>query len=390
MSSAPPITDELSATANEAVLRPFFTAGFLLGFGTLLCLLSHRITALIARRALASSVHLATLILLAVSLILYSASKLLVYLVLLERLHIVHGNSATGRGGRTRSPLYMIGAALLVVWTGLIFLIVPWKEAQLRRSDGTCVLSLRLWTLFPSIAMDCLANLYLSAAFIVPVARGRFSDAKRLARTSTVATLASLCVTLGNALALIILHGKERMFVCLGVCTLDVTANAVIVYLVTMPRREATTSLAAVGPAPRATNAAGGESRPLRDCKCGGGGGAKQQQQQRRWSWRRPPSSSGIRRRTDLSSISVRIDEEVAVDCHNSPEIESSCRMPRPPERIKTTGSTRSFVREAAPSSSGSSGSRRLSGSAVSSEGAESHSLDRGPEAEDPRCSSIC
>ena len=58
------------------------------------------------------------------SLILYSASKLLVYLVLLERLHIVHGNSATGRGGRTRSPLYMIGAALLVVWTGLIFLIV--------------------------------------------------------------------------------------------------------------------------------------------------------------------------------------------------------------------------------------------------------------------------
>lgn len=180
------------------------------------------------------------------------------------------------------------------------------------------------------------------------------------------------------------------MFVCLGVCTLDVTANAVIVYLVTMPRREATTSLAAVGPAPRATNAAGGESRPLRDCKCGGGGGAKQQQQQRRWSWRRPPSSSGIRRRTDLSSISVRIDEEVAVDYHNSPEIESSCRMPRPPERIKTTGSTRSFVREAAPSSSGSSGSRRLSGSAVSSEGAESHSLDRGPEAEDPRCSSIC
>lgn len=72
----------------------------------------------------------------------------------------------------------------------------PWKEAQLRRSDGTCVLSLRLWSLFPSIAMDCLANLYLSAAFIVPVARGRFSDAKRLARTSTVATLASLCVTL--------------------------------------------------------------------------------------------------------------------------------------------------------------------------------------------------
>lgn len=187
---------------------------------------------------------------------------------------------------------------------------------------------------------------------------------------------------------MIILHGKERMFVCLGVCTLDVTANAVIVYLVTMPRREATTSLAAVGPAPRATTAAGGESRPLRDCKCGGGGGAKQQQ--RRWSWRRPPSSSGTRRRTDLSSISVRIDEEVAVDYHNSPEIESTCRMPRPPDRIKPADSTRSFVREAALNSSGSSSSRRLSGSAVSSEGAESRSSDREPKADDPRCSSIC
>lgn len=175
------------------------------------------------------------------------------------------------------------------------------------------------------------------------------------------------------------------MFVCLGVCTLDVTANAVIVYLVTMPRREATTSLAAVGPAPRATTAAGGESRPLRDCKCGGA-----KQQQRRWSWRRPPSSSGTRRRTDLSSISVRIDEEVAVDYHNSPEIESTCRMPRPPDRIKPADSTRSFVREAALNSSGSSSSRRLSGSAVSSEGAESRSSDREPKADDPRCSSIC
>lgn len=44
--------------------------------------------------------------------------------------------------------------------------------------------------------MDCIANLYLSAAFIIPVSRSRFSEAKRLARTSTIATLASLAVTL--------------------------------------------------------------------------------------------------------------------------------------------------------------------------------------------------
>jgi len=78
MSSPATITDELSATANEAVVRPFFTAGFLLGFGTLLCLLSHRITALIARRVVASSVHLATLILLAVSVLFVFISSVLV------------------------------------------------------------------------------------------------------------------------------------------------------------------------------------------------------------------------------------------------------------------------------------------------------------------------
>lgn len=75
------------------------------------------------------------------SLVLYSASKLLVYFVLLERLYIVHGYSATGRGSRARSPLYVIGAVLLVFWLGLIFLIVvsSWRRGLVPSDHGARV-----------------------------------------------------------------------------------------------------------------------------------------------------------------------------------------------------------------------------------------------------------
>ncbi|GAA5867751.1 hypothetical protein JCM3774_003400 [Rhodotorula dairenensis] len=376
---------------------------FLFSFGILICLLSHRITALIARRALASSVHLVSVLLLTVSvsfvfissllvlgsspgralrvckasiwlcLVLYSASKLLVYLVLLERLYIVHGNSATARGGRSRSPLYVIGAVLLVLWTGLIFLIVPWKSAQLRGKDGACVLSLRLWTLFPSLAMDCIANLYLSVVFIIPVARSRFSEAKRLARTSTIATLASLAVTVCNAIALSILHGKERMFVCLGACALDVTANAVIVYVVTTPRRDRdSTPSRVVSPVPRMTEgatykpvvapAAAASSRPPS------------------WDWRRSCASARSAPRVDLGSISVQVHEEVAVDELTPAALHP--RLPKPPDRIRAAGSTRSFVREApAASSSSSAGSSPVSAAGLSEaeSGSDGESKGRDP-----------
>lgn len=297
----------------------------------------------------------------------------------------------------------MIGAALLVVWTGLICLIVVREAAHLspverssRSSFPVCRRSLgkrrncaartapassafacgpcsphSRWIASPTCTCRRRSS-SLSLAAVSPTQRD--SPARRRwrlwRRCVSPCTYGTLCLALscdqasltspppahrGNAIALIVLHGKERMFVCLGACTLDVTANAVIIYLVTMPRREATTLRAAVGPAPRVTTAAGGESRPLRDCKCGGGGA----KQARRWSWRRPPSWSESRRRTDLSSISVRIDEEVAVDYHDSPEIESTCRLPRPPDRIKPADSTRSFVREAAPSSNSSESAER-------------------------------
>lgn len=323
----------------------------------------------------------------------------------------------------------MIGAALLIVWTGLVLLIVvragrvvlaqrlPALTVPLCARDslgrrrncaartapassafayGPCSLHLR-WIASPTFTCRRLS----SSPSLVAVSRTQ-RDSRALRLWRPWRRSASLCTLTfssrperarstdpshrANGIALIILHGKERMFVCLGVCTLDVTANAVIIYLVTMPRREATTALAAVGPVPRAaTTAAAVGSRPLRDCK-GGGVGAKQQ---RRWSWRRPPSSSATsRRRTDLSSISVRIDEEVAFDYHDSPEIESTCRLPRPPERIKTAASTRSFVREAGASSNSSAGSRWSAAS--SGEGAEESCSDREPKADVPRRSSMC
>lgn len=115
-----------------------------------------------------------------------------------------------------RSPFYVGGALLLVAWAVMVILIIvslfayreptdtqltasglqPWKAARLQPETGGCVLSLRLWTLYSSLSMDLVANLYLSAAFIVPVSRSRSPEARRLAHVSTLATLAALLVTM--------------------------------------------------------------------------------------------------------------------------------------------------------------------------------------------------
>ncbi|GAA5990605.1 hypothetical protein JCM10908_003149 [Rhodotorula pacifica] len=263
---------------------------------------------------------------------------------------------------------------LMVFWTVTVLFIIPWKRAELRSSDGACVLSLRLWTLFPPLAMDCIANLYLSIAFIMPVSRSRSAEARRLAHVSTVATLAALLVTLGNAITLAVLHGRERMFVCLGTCTLDVTGNAVIIYVVTIPRREA-------APSPSGAFQRAGPTLP--GFQRGGNDGAGEMRQntkhaipatRRSWSWRR--SSSSRSGQVDLSSISVQVCHEVVVEDGGEIDGDASRReytLPKPPDACAGAGgaaagrgaggSPRPFVhvRPAASSSEASEGSRPLS-----------------------------
>ncbi|BGP53554.1 hypothetical protein JCM8202_001495 [Rhodotorula sphaerocarpa] len=369
------VADELPGTGSTAPLRPAYLAAFMLLFGCLLTLLTHRIAAW-RRKTSMSSVQILTLALLAVSvlfvfvalimvvgsgpalaaslcsasiwlcIVLYSASKLLVYLVLLERLYIVHGSSATGRQTRWRSPFYVGGALLLVAWAVMVILIIPWKAARLQPETGGCVLSLRLWTLYSSLSMDLVANLYLSAAFIVPVSRCRSPEARRLAHVSMLATLAALLVTIGNAIVLAVLHGKERMFVCLGICALDITANAFIVFLVTMPPRRSDRDLQH----PIAGTLDPDAALEVRERQGLGrwramtlqlkGAGPK-----RAGGWYRTSMPASSHGRIDLSSISVEVYEEVRVEDEDERSAEagdlgaqtlSAGRMPRIPERARS------------------------------------------------------
>lgn len=163
------------------------------------------------------------------------------------------------------------------------------------------------------------------------------------------------------------------MFVCLGTCTLDVTANAVIIYVVTMPRRDSPPSRA-VSPVPRATEGAykpavtpALASRP-------------------QWDWRRSYSSARSGGRVDLSSISVQVHEEIAFDEADEEVAPSASRLPKPPDRIRSAGSTRSFVREAPANSPSWTGRRPLSvGASSEAESGSDHS-----KGYQPVCSDLC
>ncbi|GAA5954683.1 hypothetical protein JCM8115_004660 [Rhodotorula mucilaginosa] len=237
---------------------------------------------------------------------LYALSKLVLYLLLLEKVWAVHGLASLGHRNRWDSKWYRVGAVLVLGWVAVAILEIPGRVAVIR--NGTCHIGLRLFTTIPLLAVETVANLYLTLAFLLPIWRSKSPQILRLARRSSIAALISLATSFSNGFIITILGGKELSWICLGSCSIDISVNALVVYAVTI--------------SPAATSPSG----PLCPSE--------------RARWRvRPPKKRTTR--PDLSAISVQVTQEVQVDDEREPSRPLwSCPalLPSPPPTVGGQG----------------------------------------------------
>lgn len=171
--------------------------------------------------------------------IFYASSKVAIYAFLMERVHLVHGNTSRGRVTRMRSRWYQVGFVFFVLWVTVTVTLAVGRISLIRAQDGACVIGLHPWASIPLLAMDLLVNVFLTSAFVVPIwGRLKLSSApvgkaQRLARNSVLAAICALITSFANMLTLTLRHGHELSWVCLGTCGIDVFLNACIIYIIT-------------------------------------------------------------------------------------------------------------------------------------------------------------
>ncbi|GAA5879099.1 hypothetical protein JCM1840_004526 [Sporobolomyces johnsonii] len=167
----------------------------------------------------------------------YASSKMIIYLFLSEKLYAVYAYTAHGRVPRWQSTQYRVALLLMAGWLGVTGVMIAGRVTEIRQNDNACVIGLRIWSTVPMLTMDTLINIYLTTAFVIPICHSKFANARRLAAQSMVAAVAALLTSVTNVAVLTAQHGHQLSWVCLGSCGLDVTINAIIIYIVTSHQR---------------------------------------------------------------------------------------------------------------------------------------------------------
>ncbi|SCZ91851.1 BZ3500_MvSof-1268-A1-R1_Chr5-3g08176 [Microbotryum saponariae] len=134
--------------------------------------------------------------------LMYSAGKMLITLFLISlgpvtvgRVHLVHSITYECHISRWHSWWYLAGCGFLVLWVVEAVLLMLGRYHEIRQNDGACRIGLKLYSTATGLAIDVLTNVLLTAAFIIPVYRSKFSRARRLARKSCMAAVAALALS---------------------------------------------------------------------------------------------------------------------------------------------------------------------------------------------------
>ncbi|GAA5814572.1 hypothetical protein MFLAVUS_008071 [Mucor flavus] len=171
--------------------------------------------------------------------IFYAGSKIVVYAWLIERIHLV----TAVKTPRFKTCIYKFHLILLCPYIIIFALMLTFRNIYLE-PDGKCTIGLQLIASVPLLVYDFLLNLYLTWLFMAPLmnvgltsrANWKRSRLYKLARRTLVSSIVSLLISFANVLVVVITHGHERGLVCLTMCTVDVTINAVVVHWVTTNR----------------------------------------------------------------------------------------------------------------------------------------------------------
>ncbi|KAI8337801.1 hypothetical protein BD560DRAFT_28042 [Blakeslea trispora] len=173
--------------------------------------------------------------------IFYAGSKIVVYAWLIERIHLV----TAVKTARLKTCQYRFHLVLLCPFVIIFALMLTYRNIYLE-ADGKCIIGLQLVASVPLIVYDFVLNLYLTWLFMAPlmnvglISRNNWRRSRlyKLARRTMVASIVSLLISFANVLVVVITKGHERGLVCLTMCTVDVTINAVTVYWVIISNKK--------------------------------------------------------------------------------------------------------------------------------------------------------
>ncbi|KAB2575113.1 hypothetical protein BFW01_g8344 [Lasiodiplodia theobromae] len=162
----------------------------------------------------------------------YTTTKLGVYLFLMERAFVVRGG-----GVRLQSWHYRFNFFLMGCWL-CVFVLLETGRIYALREDGVCTFGWEWWALIPLMSLDVFVNIYLVAMFVIPLFRDQFVNRKlrRLAIKSLWTSVGSVIATMVNLVMLIMIEAPG--WLCLGSCSIDIFANAVLLFYMTMTQRK--------------------------------------------------------------------------------------------------------------------------------------------------------
>ncbi|KAG0023482.1 hypothetical protein BGZ81_008095 [Podila clonocystis] len=174
-----------------------------------------------------------------VCLSLYAASKIIIYLFLIEKVYVVSSVTTT----RKDTLLYRINILLLTPYTVILVLMILNRVAVLNEKDE-CVIGLKPLASIVLILYDIFVSCWLTVLFIRPLmsttsvlqgpSKGKL---RQVARRTLIGSIIALVLSSGNVFTLVYYRGYEDSVLCLLSCTLDVTLNAVTVHWVTSRAR---------------------------------------------------------------------------------------------------------------------------------------------------------
>lgn len=167
--------------------------------------------------------------------ILYAFSKILIYLFLAERVHVVTSIGVT----RWNSRLYKLNLGLVSPYLGILTLAIIYRVAVLD-NEKHCQIGLQKEAAIPLIAYDIFISSWLTFLFVRSLISSTSmlqgpskSKLREVARRTMIGSAVALVLSSANIATIVYYEGHQRGLLCLGLCTVDVTLNAITIHWVT-------------------------------------------------------------------------------------------------------------------------------------------------------------
>ncbi|SGY66157.1 BQ5605_C004g02634 [Microbotryum silenes-dioicae] len=165
--------------------------------------------------------------------ILYMIFKLVYYVFLMERVHLVYSSKRNIKLRRLRAPWYRISLVVVVAWAGVAIAMVIGRIVETSGEGDVCVSGVRQYASIALLVVDASVCTVLTLAFALPVWRSRFSKAQRLALTSCIATGIGTLASFANLLWMTHAEGREKRWVRGLSSSLDIFISAVLTFVIT-------------------------------------------------------------------------------------------------------------------------------------------------------------